>query len=121
MQRSPTCSTVTPAKLDSQSKVILSSVEFLLNHFFFFAEGRSADPRLNSQLKGMVEEALRKKMPNSTIQNILKKYSDPSASKLSKYFVDIKALNKVYMVGVLCTENVAGAKQIMASYLKKFK
>lgn len=59
-------------------------------------------------------------MPNATIQNVLKRYSDTNQVKLSKFIQDFKALGKVYMVGILLTENVPGARQTIASYLKKF-
>lgn len=76
---------------------------------------------MNSSLQSIIDEALKKKMPNSTIQNVLKKYSDPSSGdKIVKYIIEMKVLGKIYMVGVLMTENVAGTKQILTSVIKKF-
>lgn len=80
----------------------------------------SANPQSNAALKSIIEEALRKKMPQTTIQNVLKKYAEPNAIKLTKFFWDMKVLNKVYMVIVLCTENVSKTKNESFAILKKY-
>lgn len=59
-------------------------------------------------------------MPNSSIQSVLKRYSDSNQVKLIKFIQDFKALGKVYMVGILLTENVAGTRQNVAAFMKKF-
>lgn len=83
-------------------------------------EGGSPNPKLNSQLQSIIDQALKQKMPNATIQNVLKRYSDTNQTKLIKFIQDFKALGKVYMVGILMTENVASTKQGVAAFMKKF-
>lgn len=83
-------------------------------------EGGTANPQNNSTLRSIIEEALRKKMPNTTIQNTLKKYSEPNAIKLTKFFYDLRVLGKVYMVCALYTENVTKTKQDILAIIKKF-
>uniref|UniRef100_A0A336LY41 CSON004979 protein n=1 Tax=Culicoides sonorensis TaxID=179676 RepID=A0A336LY41_CULSO len=83
-------------------------------------EGGSTDPKFNTQLRQIIDQALKNKMPNSTIQNVIKKYSDPNQTKLIKFVQDYKALGKVHMVAVFLTENVAGTKQNLQPIMKKF-
>lgn len=84
-------------------------------------DGGSANPKLNSQLQSLIDQALKQKMPMATIQNVLKKYSDQSNQvKLIKFIQDIRALGKVNLIAVLLTENVTLTKQTMANFLKKF-
>lgn len=86
----------------------------------FVLEGGSPNPKLNSQLQSIIDQALKHKMPNASIQNVLKRYSDANQVKLIKFIQDFKALGKVYMVGVLLTENVNKVKQELAAFMKKF-
>lgn len=83
-------------------------------------EGGSANPEMNATLRSLIDEAKRKNMPAATIQNTLKKYSDPNAIKLTKYYFDLRALGKVYMVILLYTENLPATKQNMQGVLKKY-
>ncbi|XP_063705256.1 probable transcriptional regulatory protein Kole_1935 [Culicoides brevitarsis] len=84
-------------------------------------EGGSPNPKLNSQLQSLIDQAIKHKMPMGTIQNVIKKYSDPANSaKLVRFIQDMKALGKVQMIAVLVTENPKGTIQNMANFMKKF-
>lgn len=65
-----------------------------------------------------MEEALKKNMPNSTIQNILKK-SDSDSNLAKKNFLEIKFMNKIFLICVFYTDNLVGHKMTIASILKK--
>lgn len=98
-------------------------LDFWTDKFFFSQftiEGGSANPELNATLRSIIDEAKRKNMPVATIQNTLKKYSDPNGIKLTKFYFDLRALGKVYMVVLLYTENLPATKQNMQAVLKKF-
>ncbi|CAO1421114.1 unnamed protein product [Diamesa serratosioi] len=81
-------------------------------------EGQSNNPALNSQLRTVMDEALRKNMPMATITNALKKYN-ANAAQLKKMYLEMKAFNKIFMVGELFHENPAGQKMNIATVLKK--
>lgn len=84
----------------------------------FTEGGGSKNPALNSALRSAVEEALKKNMPNSTIQNILKK-SDSDTNLAKKSFLEIKFMNKIFLICVFYTDNLVGNKMTIASILKK--
>lgn len=88
-----------------------------VSNFYEFIEGGSRDPALNSGLKSAVEEALKKNMPNSTIQNILKKPGTEALFK--KSFLEIKFLNKIFIICVFYTDNLVGHKMSIASSILK--
>ena len=83
-------------------------------------EGQSNNPALNSQLRSVMDEALRKNMPMATITNALKRYN-ANAAQLKKMYLEMKAFNKIFMVGELFHENPAGQKMNIATVLKKAK
>jgi transcriptional/translational regulatory protein YebC/TACO1 len=56
-------------------------------------------------------------MPQATIQGILKKHN--TQGQLKKHLVEVKALNKIFMVGVVYTENYAGVKMSISTVLRK--
>lgn len=80
--------------------------------------GGSANPDLNTTLRIAVEEALKRNMPNSTIQGVLKKCTTQSA-KLKRHTLEIRYGLKVFIVAVLYTDNLAGSKMLLAPILKK--
>lgn len=82
-----------------------------------FIEGGSNNPTLNSGLKSAVEEALKKNMPNSTIQNILKKPGSEALFK--KNVLQIKFLNKIFIICFFYTDNLVGHKMTIASSILK--
>lgn len=52
-----------------------------------FVEGGSPNPAMNTQLRNLIEEALKKNMPMATISNSIKKYN-ANAAKMSKHFLE---------------------------------
>ncbi|XP_055371935.1 probable transcriptional regulatory protein Fnod_1106 [Condylostylus longicornis] len=81
-------------------------------------EGNSSNPATNTALKNAIEFALKKNMPLSTIQNTIKKI-EASKTQIKEHVLEIKALNKVYMICVLYTDNLATLKINLAPILKK--
>lgn len=57
-------------------------------------------------------------MPNSTIQNILKK-SDSETNLFKKNILEIKFMNKIFIICNFYTDNLVGHKMTIASILKK--
>lgn len=77
-----------------------------------------ANPGVNNVLRAAIDEALKKNMPNATIQGILKKCSTQSV-ELKKYTLEIKALDQVNVICVLYTDRFAQLKMDMATILRK--
>lgn len=85
-------------------------------------DGGSSNPALNTQLRQAVDQAIKRDMPNHTIQGILRKASAPmaaGASKLKRHFVEARVLNKVFMVCVLYTDRFAGDRMTIATLFRK--
>uniref|UniRef100_A0A2M4AXI9 Putative transcriptional regulator n=2 Tax=Anopheles triannulatus TaxID=58253 RepID=A0A2M4AXI9_9DIPT len=76
------------------------------------------NPAVNNVLRAAIDEALKKNMPNATIQGILKKCTAQSV-ELKKYTVEIKALDQVNVICVLYTDRFAQLKMEMATILRK--
>uniref|UniRef100_A0A1I8Q9M2 Transcriptional regulatory protein n=1 Tax=Stomoxys calcitrans TaxID=35570 RepID=A0A1I8Q9M2_STOCA len=81
-------------------------------------DGGSADPALNSELKSVIDEALRKNMPMASIQNNLKKFT-VSKTQLKKYRLDVRFKQKVFMVLTVYTDNFAQLKMDLSTALRK--
>ncbi|XP_055858006.1 probable transcriptional regulatory protein TTE1135 [Episyrphus balteatus] len=81
-------------------------------------DGGSPDPALNTQLRNIIDNALRKNMPMATIQNCIKK---TSASKvlLKKHFLYWRFQHKVFAICSVYTENFAQFKMELAPILRK--
>ena len=88
---------------------------------------------MNTQLRNLIEEAIKKNMPMATINNSIKKYN-ANAAKMSKHFLEgnlkyLKYLrlkfpilvksNRIFMICELYSDNFNGAKMQIASVLKK--
>lgn len=82
-------------------------------------EGGSPNPALNSSLRSIVDEALRKNMPGGTIDKIIKKAASSPQDKLKKFVIEIKVANKAFVVCVAYTDNLVGFKMNIAPLLKK--
>lgn len=80
--------------------------------------GGSNNPNLNSPLRIAVEEALKRNMPNSTIQGVLKRCANQTA-KLKRHAFEIRYGLKVFMVVVVYTDNVTSVKMNLAPILRK--
>ncbi|XP_058467250.1 probable transcriptional regulatory protein TTE1135 [Malaya genurostris] len=76
------------------------------------------NPAVNSTLRATIDEALKKNMPNSTIQSILKK-SAQNTAKLKRYTLEMKAFNQINIICVLYTENFTHMKMELATILRK--
>uniref|UniRef100_A0A182VZD3 Transcriptional regulator n=1 Tax=Anopheles minimus TaxID=112268 RepID=A0A182VZD3_9DIPT len=76
------------------------------------------NPAVNNVLRASIDEALKKNMPNATIQGILKKCTTQSV-ELKKYTLEIKALDQVNVICVLYTDRFAQLKMEMATILRK--
>lgn len=78
------------------------------------------NPAVNATLRATIDEALKKNMPNSTIQGILKKFAtQQSSAQLKKFTVEIKALDQISMICVLYTDRFTQLKMEMATILRK--
>ncbi|EAT46227.1 AAEL002544-PA [Aedes aegypti] len=77
-----------------------------------------ANPAVNNTLRAAIDEALKKNMPNSTIQGILKKASQ-SSTQLKKFCVEIKAFDQINVICVLYTDRFTQLKMEMATILRK--
>ena len=85
-------------------------------------DGASTNPTLNTPLRQAIEDALKKNMPNSTIQNILKKASaqqSSTGSRLKKHFIEARISNKISLVCIVYTDNFPGCRQTIASLFRK--
>lgn len=84
----------------------------------FAVQAGGPNPGVNNVLRAVIDEALKKNMPNATIQGILKKCSTQSA-ELKKYTLEIKALDQVNVICVLYTDRFTQLKMEMATILRK--
>lgn len=91
---------------------------FISNPFVVFPEGKSTNPALNSQLKSVIEIAVKNSMPNANIQNVIKKYNKADA-ELKRVVLEIKVLNKIYAVAVIFTDNLLFSKNQISTILRK--
>ncbi|XP_058812515.1 probable transcriptional regulatory protein aq_1575 [Topomyia yanbarensis] len=76
------------------------------------------NPALNSTLRATIDEALKKNMPNSTIQGILKK-SAQNPTQLKRFTLEMKAFNQINIMCVLYTEKFTQTKMELASVLRR--
>ncbi|XP_075153446.1 putative transcriptional regulatory protein TTE1135 [Haematobia irritans] len=104
------------AAKDGQKSALFSKIARQLR--LAIQEGGSADPALNSELKSVIDEALRKNMPMATIQNNLKKFT-ASKTQLKKYRLDVRFKQKVFMVLTVYTDNFAQLKMDLATIMRK--
>lgn len=75
---------------------------------------------MNTTLRQAIEEAVRRNMPQHTIQGILKK-SDPTASagKLKRHQIEGRILNKVFFVCVLYSDKYVTDRMQIATLFRK--
>lgn len=81
-------------------------------------DGGSPDPALNSQLRNIVDSALKNNMPMSTIQNCIKK-TTASKTLLKKYLLYWRFHQKVFSVCAFYTDNFPQLKMELAPVLRK--
>lgn len=104
------------AQKDGQRSIIFTRLARQIR--LAIQEGGSSNPSINSSLKSAIDEALRKNMPMSTIQNNIKRF-EASKAQLKKHLLEFKVLNKVFGVCIVYTDNITGNKMLMAPLLKK--
>lgn len=104
------------AAKDGQKSTLFSKIARQIR--LAIQDGGSADPAVNSELKSVIEEALRKNMPMATIQNNLKKFT-ATKTQLKKYRQDLRYKQKVFMVCTIYTDNFTQTKIDMATILRK--
>lgn len=75
---------------------------------------------MNSQLKTVIDQAISKDMPMSTIERNIKKFNANDAP-LKREFVDIKTMNKIFIVVELFSDNLARVKMDMNTIVRKTK
>lgn len=76
------------------------------------------NPALNTTLRNVIDDALKRNMPMANIKGTIKK-CETDKSQLKKYTLEFKCLNKIYMVGVIFTDNLTGMKIQIATLLRK--
>lgn len=77
------------------------------------------DPALNSQLRSVIQEALKCNMPMASIQNTIKKYQGVPTANVKRYRLDFRYKKKVFIVCIAHTENYAGLKMGVVGVAKK--
>ncbi|CRL06175.1 CLUMA_CG019041, isoform A [Clunio marinus] len=80
--------------------------------------GGSTNPELNSNLKSVVQMALKGNMPMSTINNNIKKFNANDA-KLEKHFLEIKITTRLFMICELYTDSMVNVKPLINVAMRK--
>lgn len=90
------------------------------NLWIFFAEGGSPNPEINSTLRNAIEEAQRRDVPKSTIQNLLKKLTETKdKTTFQRHLFEGKLYKKIFVVISIYTESLAHTKIQMATVFRK--
>lgn len=80
--------------------------------------GGSTDPKLNTYLRTVMDQALKLNMPMATISNQIKKYNANEA-QLKKIWLEIKSMNRIFLIVEFYTEHVTIAKNNTASAMRR--
>lgn len=80
--------------------------------------GGQTNPTLNSYLRTAMDQASKLNVPLATINNQIKKFNANDA-QLKRYFLEMKTMNRIFLICEVYTENFAGLKQNVFSALKK--
>lgn len=80
--------------------------------------GNVTDPKLNSYLRTTIDQALKLNMPMATITNQIKKFNVNDA-QLKKFWIEIKSMNKIFLIAEFYTENVVLAKNNTSSAIRR--
>lgn len=81
-------------------------------------EGGSSNPQLNSQLKSVIDQAVKSNMPLTTVNNQIKKFNANDA-QMKKYFLELKSQNKIFLICEFYTDNLAQAKMNINTVMRK--
>lgn len=77
------------------------------------------NPALNTTLRNVIDDAVKRNMPMANIKTTIKKCESDKTLLLKKYTLEFKALNKIYMVAVIFTDNLVALKIQLATLLRK--
>lgn len=85
-----------------------------------FTDGGSPNPELNSTLRNAIEEAQRRDVPKTTIQNLLKKLTETKdKTNFQRHLFEGKLYKKLYVVISIYTESLAHTKIQIATIFRK--
>lgn len=76
------------------------------------------NPAINTNLRNIIDDAVKRNMPMASIKGTIKK-CETDKSQLKKYTLEFKALNKIYMMAIIFTDNLTGMKIQLATLLRK--
>lgn len=81
-------------------------------------EGGSTNPSVNTYLRTAIDQAMGCNMPMASINNQIKKFSANDAV-LKRFVVEIKLMNKVFVICETFTDNIVTMKQNINAVLRK--
>lgn len=81
-------------------------------------DGGSPNPATNSYLKTVMDQAIKLNVPMATLTNQIKKFNANDA-QLKRFFLEVKAFNRIFIMVEVYTENLPGLKTSMKSVLRK--
>lgn len=81
-------------------------------------EGKSSNPETNNKLASIIDDALKKNMSMTTINNVLKKFKE-NQTQLKRHFVELKFLNKIVLIAEYYTENLIILENNVNTILRK--
>lgn len=85
-----------------------------------FSEGGSFNPELNPLLRSAIEEATRRGVPKSTIQNFLKKMTETKdKTNIQRHLFEGRLYKKLYVIISIYTDNLAHTKIQIATHYRK--
>lgn len=82
-------------------------------------DGGNCDLALNSQLRNVVQEALKCNMPMITIRNIIKKSQEASTANVKRYRLDFRYKQKVFLIVIAYTDNYSVLRMNVTAASKK--
>lgn len=80
--------------------------------------GGSTNPATNSYLKSVIDQATKLNMPQGTITSQIKKFNANDA-QLKRYILEIKSINKVFILCEVYTDNLASLKMHINTAMRK--
>lgn len=86
--------------------------------FWLVTERGSADPKTNTELAHVIEQARRHNMPTEKIQQTLKA-SDVNKEELKSYLLEVKGPGGSFFLLDILTSNYTKTRQLIAALLKK--
>lgn len=90
----------------------------IINWKLFIEGGGSVDPKLNSALKRAIDEALKRDVPKTAIQKVLKQLSENKAPA-HRHLFEARLYRKVHAIIAVNTNNVPLTKNQIAYPFKK--